>query len=202
MSDKYELQPRTLIICLLILTDEHFVQEDPDRPPVTLPAIVTIPALRFEDLRGDVVWCPHGCVWPYHTVLETGGWIYYTRARNVTTVHVTCLRANMLQCAVTCNMYMLHVTVHCPHNMLNTADFSYTIVPLSNRGIDSAKLFCLYYITQQIWWKGLSHAFMVQWNLSWETNVMKDHLSWKTRYFEQKVLYCNVIDPATETTCL
>ncbi len=43
----------------------------------------------------------------------------------------------------------------------------------------------------------------LQWNLSWETTGMGDHLSWKTRYSWQKVLHFNVqmlhvIEPVTK----
>ena len=35
----------------------------------------------------------------------------------------------------------------------------------------------------------------LQWNLSWETTAMRDHLSWETRYSWQKVIHFNVIEP-------
>ncbi len=38
----------------------------------------------------------------------------------------------------------------------------------------------------------------VQWNLSWETTSIRDHLSWKIKYFWQKVLHFNVFEPVTK----
>ncbi len=42
----------------------------------------------------------------------------------------------------------------------------------------------------------INHQYLltVQWNLSWATTAMRDHLSW---YFLQKVVYLNVIEPVT-----
>ncbi len=44
-----------------------------------------------------------------------------------------------------------------------------------------------------------SGIWCVQWNRSWETSVMRHHLSWKTRYSWQKVLHfsVHVIEPVT-----
>ncbi len=43
----------------------------------------------------------------------------------------------------------------------------------------------------------------VQWNLFWETTAMRDHLSWKTIYPWQKIIYFNAIEPVSpKTTCL
>ncbi len=39
---------------------------------------------------------------------------------------------------------------------------------------------------------------LVQWNLSWETTAMRDHLSWKTIDFWQKVLHFSVNEPVTK----
>ncbi len=38
----------------------------------------------------------------------------------------------------------------------------------------------------------------IQWNLSWETTAMRDHLSWKTISFWQKVLHVSVNAPVTK----
>ena len=38
----------------------------------------------------------------------------------------------------------------------------------------------------------------VQWNLSWETTVMRDHLSWRTTCVWQKVTHFNVNEPVTK----
>ena len=42
----------------------------------------------------------------------------------------------------------------------------------------------------------------LQWNLSWETTAMRDHLSWKTRHSWQKNLHLNITEPVTRATCL
>ncbi len=38
---------------------------------------------------------------------------------------------------------------------------------------------------------------MLQWNLSWETTALRDHLSWQTRHFWQKDLHFNITEPVT-----
>ncbi len=38
---------------------------------------------------------------------------------------------------------------------------------------------------------------IVQWNLSWQTTAMRDHLSWQTTHFWQKDLHFNITEPAT-----
>ncbi len=38
----------------------------------------------------------------------------------------------------------------------------------------------------------------VQWNLSWETTGMRDHLSWWTTYYWQKVPFFSAIEPVTK----
>lgn len=53
------------------LTNQQLVDKDPYRPPVALPAIVTITTLRLEHLRGDVVWCAYSCVTVHHACLHT-----------------------------------------------------------------------------------------------------------------------------------
>ncbi len=42
-------------------------------------------------------------------------------------------------------------------------------------------------------------TLLVQWNLSWETTAMRDHLSWKTTHFWQKALHFNITEPVTKT---
>ncbi len=39
---------------------------------------------------------------------------------------------------------------------------------------------------------------VIQWNLSWETTAMRDHLSWRTTSFLQKVLHSSVYEPVTK----
>ncbi len=39
---------------------------------------------------------------------------------------------------------------------------------------------------------------LIQWNLSWNTTAMRDHLSWRTTYSWQKVLHFNAIEPVSE----
>ncbi len=39
--------------------------------------------------------------------------------------------------------------------------------------------------------------FVVQWNLSWETTAMRDHLSWRTTHFWQKDQHFNTTAPVT-----
>ncbi len=39
---------------------------------------------------------------------------------------------------------------------------------------------------------------MLQWNLSWEATTMRDHLSWRTISFWQKVPHFTVNEPVTE----
>ncbi len=43
---------------------------------------------------------------------------------------------------------------------------------------------------------GLCAYSTLQWNLSWETTAMRDHLSWQTMHFRQKDLHFNI--PVTE----
>ena len=40
--------------------------------------------------------------------------------------------------------------------------------------------------------------FTVQWNLSWGTTSVRDHLSWKIRYSWHKVSYFNSINPVNQ----
>lgn len=51
------------------LTNQQLVDKDPDGPPVALPAVDTITALRLEHLRGDVVRRAHGGVTVHHSRL-------------------------------------------------------------------------------------------------------------------------------------
>lgn len=51
------------------LTNQQLVDKDPDGPPVALPAVDTITALRLEHLGGDVVRRAHGCVTVHHARL-------------------------------------------------------------------------------------------------------------------------------------
>ncbi len=39
--------------------------------------------------------------------------------------------------------------------------------------------------------------FSIQWNLSWETTAMRDHLSWQTTHFQQKGLHFKITEPVT-----
>ncbi len=39
---------------------------------------------------------------------------------------------------------------------------------------------------------------VLQWNLSWETTAMRDHLSWKTTQIWQKDLHLNITEPVTK----
>ncbi len=40
-------------------------------------------------------------------------------------------------------------------------------------------------------------ATYIQWNLSWETTAMRDHLSWKTTYVWQIVPHFNTVEPVS-----
>ncbi len=44
---------------------------------------------------------------------------------------------------------------------------------------------------------GLNYGMVLQWNLSWETTFMRDHLSWKTTHFWQKDQHFNTTEPVT-----
>ncbi len=50
-------------------------------------------------------------------------------------------------------------------------------------------LFCSYSFTEHL---------VIQWKLSWETTVMRDHLSWRTTSFWQKVTHFNINEPVTK----
>lgn len=63
------------------LTNQQLIDKDSYRPPVALPAVVTITTLRLEHLRGDVVWCAYSCVAVHHACLQTGKQTTFTTER-------------------------------------------------------------------------------------------------------------------------
>ncbi len=53
----------------------------------------------------------------------------------------------------------------------------------------------------KLWSKALNSLLSmlsIQWNLSWETTAMRDHLSWRTTSFSQKVLHFQCNWPVTK----
>ncbi len=54
--------------------------------------------------------------------------------------------------------------------------------------------------TGDLWWQ--VHYIIVQWNLSWGTTAMRDHLSWKTTHFCRRTNISIQLSLLTETTCL
>ncbi len=47
------------------------------------------------------------------------------------------------------------------------------------------------------WLRPKATSMHIQWNLSWETTAMRDHLSWKTTHFWQKDQHFNTTEPVT-----
>ena len=52
------------------LTHKHLENEDPYRPPVTFPPVITIASLRLQHLRRDVVWSANCCITVHHASLQ------------------------------------------------------------------------------------------------------------------------------------
>lgn len=52
------------------LTHKHLENEDPDRPPVTFPPVITISSLRLQHLRRDVVWSANCRITVHHASLQ------------------------------------------------------------------------------------------------------------------------------------
>ncbi len=61
----------------------------------------------------------------------------------------------------------------------------------------NSKQFSLFISTSFYWTLAMLPWYHIQWNLSWETNDMRDHLSWQITHFLQKDLHFNITEPVT-----